>query len=97
MSIMNEVHDIITAKEKQATQSGICFSCGINEQTSDEIGQGAQKARVCEYDVITAKEKQATQSDICFSCGINGQTSDEIGQRAQKARVCEYDVIECKQ
>ena len=39
MSIMNEVHDMITAKEKQATQSGICFSCGINEQTSDEIGQ----------------------------------------------------------
>ena len=43
MSITGYACDIITAKEKQATQSGICFSCGINEQTSDEIGQRAQE------------------------------------------------------
>ncbi|MBD5392668.1 MAG: hypothetical protein HDR71_00045 [Lachnospiraceae bacterium] len=41
-------NDIITAGEKQAPQSGICFSAVINEQTSDEIGQGAPQARVCE-------------------------------------------------
>ena len=82
----------MSAKEKQATQSGICFSCAINEQRSDEIGQRARKARVCEYGRITAKEKQATQSGICFSCAINEQRSDEIGQRARKARVCMNEV-----
>ena len=41
-------NDIITAGEKQAPQSGICFSAVINEQTSDEIGQGAPQARVYE-------------------------------------------------
>ncbi len=29
--------DIMSAKEKQATRSGICFSCTINEQMPDEI------------------------------------------------------------
>ena len=48
----------MTAKEKQATQSGICFSCGINEQTSDEIGQRALKARVCEYDITSVSEPE---------------------------------------
>ena len=42
-------NDIITAEEKQAPQSGICFSAVIYEQTSDEIGQGAPQARVCEF------------------------------------------------
>ena len=51
----------MTAKEKQATQSGICFSCGINEQMSDEIGQRALKARVCEYDIMSASEPEQTQ------------------------------------
>ena len=27
-------YHVINAKEKQATRSGICFSCMINEQTS---------------------------------------------------------------
>ncbi|MBD5521328.1 MAG: DNA polymerase I [Lachnospiraceae bacterium] len=39
---IKQIYDIITAEEKQATRSGICFSCGINEQTSDEIGQRAR-------------------------------------------------------
>jgi hypothetical protein len=39
----------MSAKEKQATRSGICFSCVINEQTPDEIGHEALKARVCEW------------------------------------------------
>ena len=54
-------YDIITAKEKQATQSGICFSCGINEQTSDEIGQRALKAQVCEYDIMSASKPEQAQ------------------------------------
>ena len=55
---MQDFYDIIDAGlrqrhagEKQAPQSGICFSAsdaGVNEQTSDEIGQEALKARVCE-------------------------------------------------
>lgn len=40
-SFSQNFYDIIGAKEKQATQSGICFSCTINEQTSDAIGQKA--------------------------------------------------------
>ncbi len=31
----------MAAKEKQATRSDICFSCGINEQMSDVVGQEA--------------------------------------------------------
>ncbi len=27
------MYDIMSAKEKQATRSGICFSCAISEQT----------------------------------------------------------------
>ncbi len=38
------IYDIMSAKEKQATRSGICFSCGINEQMSDEVGQEARSA-----------------------------------------------------
>ena len=38
------------------SEGGICFSCGVNEQTSDGIGQGARSAglRVCQ----PAREKQ---------------------------------------
>ncbi len=45
---IQDFYDIIIAEEKQAPQSGICFSAMINEQTSDEIGQRALKVRVCE-------------------------------------------------
>ena len=38
----------MTAEEKQATRSGICFSAVISEQTSDAIGHKAPQARVCE-------------------------------------------------
>ncbi|MDE5931000.1 MAG: hypothetical protein K2H40_00740 [Lachnospiraceae bacterium] len=52
-------YDIITAKEKQATRSGICFSAVVNEQTSDEIGHKALEARVCEFhDIIFFKALQ---------------------------------------
>ncbi len=37
------VYDMMSAKEKQATRSGICFSSAINEQTPDEIGQEARQ------------------------------------------------------
>jgi len=44
---MESFYDIIAAEEKQAARGlrtrDICFSCGINEQTSDEIGQGAPR------------------------------------------------------
>ena len=39
----SEFYDIIPAEEKQATRSVICFSAGINEQRSDEIGQEARQ------------------------------------------------------
>ena len=29
----------MSAKEKQATRSGICFSCAINEKAFDEVKQ----------------------------------------------------------
>ncbi len=59
--------DIMSAKEKQATRSGICFSCTINEQMPDEIGHKALKARICEFlKKKYAKEKQATRSGICL-------------------------------
>ena len=45
---MQGFYDIMSAKEKQATRSGICFSCAINEQTSDEIGQESAVSAVCE-------------------------------------------------
>ena len=31
------------ADKKSATEAGICFSCNINEQTSDEVGQRARQ------------------------------------------------------
>ncbi len=34
-------YDIMSAKEKQATRSGICFSCAINEQAVCEAGDEA--------------------------------------------------------
>ena len=45
---IQDFYDIIIAEEKQAPQSGICFSAMINEQMSDGIGQRALKVRVCE-------------------------------------------------
>ena len=51
---LNGFHDIIIAGEKQATRSGICFSAMVNEQTSDEIGQEALKARVASSMTIDA-------------------------------------------
>lgn len=50
--------DIITAGEKQAAQSDICFSAVINEQTSDEIGLEALKARVCELMISFSQFQQ---------------------------------------
>ena len=37
-------------------EAGICFSCAINEQTSDEIGHRALKARVCEVHDMRRKD-----------------------------------------
>jgi len=54
---IQDFYDIIIAEEKQAPQSGICFSAMINEQTSDGIGQGARSA--CLRVRTSAKEKQA--------------------------------------
>ncbi len=51
---LNGFRDIIIAGEKQATRSGICFSAMVNEQTSDEIGQEALKARVASSMTIDA-------------------------------------------
>lgn len=36
-------YDILIAKEKQATQSGICFSAISNEKAFDEVKQGVRK------------------------------------------------------
>ena len=57
----------MSAKEKQATRSGICFSKGnrrfpiaINEQTSDEIGQKArQREFASKQEPKQASAKQA--------------------------------------
>ncbi len=57
----SQIHDIISAKEKQAARSGICFSCAINEQAVCKADDKAPKVRACEYDTMNAKEKQATQ------------------------------------
>lgn len=51
-------YNMNSAREKQATQSGICFSCAFNEQTVCEA-DNEHEVRVCEYDSV-AREKQAT-------------------------------------
>lgn len=48
--------DIITAGEKQAAQSNICFSAVINEQTSDEIGQRVREHGFASLDDIILEE-----------------------------------------
>lgn len=37
--------------KRSGSEGDIYFSCGVNEQTSDKIGQEALKARVCESGV----------------------------------------------
>ncbi|MBD5445541.1 MAG: DNA polymerase I, partial [Lachnospiraceae bacterium] len=53
---IKQIYDIIAAEEKQATRSGICFSCGINERTSDEIGQRARTRGFASLDEESAGE-----------------------------------------
>ena len=50
--LIENADDIITAEEKQATRSGICFSAVINEQAPDEIGQRARKRGLASLDDI---------------------------------------------
>ena len=61
----SEFYDIIPAEEKQATRSVICFSAGINEQRSDEIGQEArQRAFASPREILNQEEKNGQQSFI---------------------------------
>ncbi len=45
---MKVCYNMTSAKEKQATRSGICFSCAVNEQTVC-VADGKHEVRVCEY------------------------------------------------
>ena len=45
-------YDIITAIEKQATRSGICFSAVINEKAFDEVKHGVRKHELSSLDNI---------------------------------------------
>ncbi len=61
--------DIMSAKEKQATRSGICFSCTVNEQMPDEIGHKALKARICEF-LKKSMQKKNKRREAAFVCCV---------------------------
>ncbi len=53
-------------------EAGICFSAVINEQTPDEIGQKALKARVCEfYDIILIRYYIGAERSECASRSVS--------------------------
>ncbi|MDE6744811.1 MAG: N-6 DNA methylase [Lachnospiraceae bacterium] len=63
-------YDIITAEEKQATRSGICFSAVINEKAFDEVKHGVRKHGLSSLDdIFNNIEKELSQ--------LYGLTEDE--------------------
>ena len=52
-----QIYDIITAKEKQAARSGICFSAVNNEKAFDEVKQRARKRGLASLDDIKPQKK----------------------------------------
>ena len=99
-------YDIISAQEKQATQSGICFSALLtSKQTAEQDEERRMRGLASIYDIISAREKQATQSGICFdividaifgvglSRAVEGLYRDAIEWiNRSKAFVCSVDI-----
>ncbi|MDE6530314.1 MAG: hypothetical protein K2K96_06005 [Lachnospiraceae bacterium] len=50
------LYDIITAVEKQATRSGICFSAVINKKAFDEVKHRVRKHELSSLDDIMSSK-----------------------------------------
>ena len=60
----------MSAKEKQATRSGICFSCAINEKAFDEVKQRVRQHGLSNL-TQCKKNKRRAESEITMAIIIN--------------------------